>query len=163
VNGFTTHDLIRSELPQVEQAPDLVSVLIGANDVVQGFDAVAYRRALRTIYDFVAGFSLPAGRMLSVAVPDFSVVPSAGDFGNPKTLRARIDAFNLIALEESRARQFHFLDISELSRSGVGRPGWIADDGLHPTDTQYAAWADVIWKEVEVAWTRAVKPLGPVH
>ncbi len=163
VNGFTTRDLIRIELPQVRQTPHLVSVLIGANDVVQGYDAVSYRRELETIYDFVARFRLAVGCVLTVAIPDFSVVPTAGDYGKPETLRARIDAFNQIAVDESQARQFEFVDISDVSRSGMGRSDWIAEDGLHPTDAQYATWADVIWKEVEVAWTGAVKPLGPVH
>jgi lysophospholipase L1-like esterase len=162
VNGFTTRDLIRTELPQVQQAPDLVSVLIGANDVVQGYDAEAYRRALQTIYDFVARFRLPAGSVLTLTVPDFSVVPTAGDFGTPAALRARIDAFNRIAAEASAGHGFHFVDIGEVSRSGIGRSDWIAEDGLHPADAQYAAWADVIWKAVESPWTRAVKPLGPV-
>ncbi len=163
VNGFTTHDLIRVELPPARQTPDLVSVLIGANDVVQGSDAAAYRQALQTIYDFVARFRLAAGRVLTVAIPDFSVVPTAGDYGKPETLRARIDAFNQIAGEESQARRFDFVDISEVSRSGISRSDWTAADGLHPADAQYAAWADVIWRAVEVDWTRAAKPKAPVH
>lgn len=163
VNGFTTRDVIRAEIPQVQRAPHLVSVLIGANDVVQGYDAATYRGALQTIYDFVARLRLPAGRVLTVAIPDFSVVPTAGDYGKPETLRARIDAFNQIAVEESQARQFDFVDISEVSRSGVGRSDWIADDGLHPADAQYAAWAEVIWRAVEADWTRAAKPKAPVH
>ncbi len=157
VNGFTTGDLIRTELPQARQAPHLVSVLIGANDVVQGYDAAAYREALRTIYDFVARFRLAAARVLTVAIPDFSVVPTAGDYGNLATLRARIDAFNLIAAEESQGHGFDFFDISELSRSGIGRSDWIAADGLHPADAQYTAWTDAIWKAVEADWTGAAK------
>ena len=155
VNGFTTRDLIQTELPQARQEPDLVSVLIGANDVVQGYEAAAYRGALQTIYDFVARFRLAAGRVLTVAIPDFSVVPTAGDYGTPAALRARIDAFNQIAAEETHGRGFHFVDISDVSRSGISRSDWIADDGLHPADAQYAAWADVIWKAVKVDWTRA--------
>lgn len=157
VNGFTTHDLIQTELPEARQTPHLVSVLIGANDVVQGYDTAAYRRALQTIYDFVARFRLADGRVLTVAIPDFSVVPTAGDYGTPAALRARIDAFNLIAAEESQGHGFHFVDISELSRSGIGRSDWFAADRLHPADAQYAAWADFIWKAVEADWTGAAK------
>ena len=37
VNGYTTLDLIRDELPYLERIkPDLVSILIGVNDLVQG-------------------------------------------------------------------------------------------------------------------------------
>lgn len=141
----------------------MVSVLIGANDVVQRYDAAAYRGALQTIYDFVGRFRLAAGRVLTVAIPDFSVVPTAGDYGAPAALRARIDAFNQIAAEESHGQGSHFVDISEVSRSGISRSDWIADDGLHPADAQYAAWADAIWSAVEADWTRAAKPKAPVH
>ncbi len=37
VNGYTTTDVIREELPVAQSArPDLVTILIGANDIVQG-------------------------------------------------------------------------------------------------------------------------------
>src|SRR5438270_2181828 len=37
MNGYTTDDLIADELPLVASyGPDLVTVLIGANDIVQG-------------------------------------------------------------------------------------------------------------------------------
>src|SRR3954470_2847965 len=61
VNGFTTDDLIREELPLVGPfAPDLVTVLIGANDIVaalvesRGVAARAeerYRDQLRRIHE----------------------------------------------------------------------------------------------------------------
>ena len=55
VNGYTTLDLIRHELPLVKGLqPDLVSVLIGVNDLVQGRTPEQYRDSLRTIYEEVA-------------------------------------------------------------------------------------------------------------
>jgi lysophospholipase L1-like esterase len=87
VNGFTIRDLIRTELPQVQQAPDLVSVLIGANDVVQGYDAETYRRALQTIYDFVARFRLPAGSVLTSGPrlrSELGSMPSTGSRPKPQ-------------------------------------------------------------------------------
>src|SRR6266446_1764344 len=45
-------------------------------------------------------------------------------------------------------RGFTWIDIGPASTAGVGTPGWIASDRLHPGDTQDAAWAEVIWDAV---------------
>src|SRR5256884_4640465 len=55
VNGYTTLDLVRDELPYLDRLkPDFVSVLIGVNDLDQGRSAERYRDSLVTIYDAVA-------------------------------------------------------------------------------------------------------------
>jgi len=49
VNGYTTDDLIDAELPLVVSfRPTLVTLLIGANDIVQGSSDDRYRRHVRT-------------------------------------------------------------------------------------------------------------------
>jgi lysophospholipase L1-like esterase len=54
VNGYTTDDLIDAELPLVVSfRPTLVTLLIGANDIVQGSSDDRYRRQLRSIHERV--------------------------------------------------------------------------------------------------------------
>jgi lysophospholipase L1-like esterase len=140
VNGFTTVDLIQVELPEIERfRPDLVTILIGANDVVQGVEEAAYRSRISRIYDRVKTLDLPAGRVVVLSIPDFSVVPAAPNFGKPPEIRAR--------------RGFDLVDLSELSRSGATRAGWVSQDGLHPGDLQYEAWSQYIWQQVASRWT----------
>jgi acyl-CoA thioesterase I len=151
VNGFTTLDLIRDELPYLERIkPDLVSVLIGVNDLVQGRPVGSYGESLARIYDAVA--ARPA-RVAAVSIPTWSYVPAAADFGG----RAHVDkltrAFNEVAREEASTRGFTWIDIGAASTSGIGTKGWIASDRLHPGDTQYAAWAEVIWGALAGVWT----------
>ena len=56
VNGFTSRDVIRLELPQLGALrPDLVSLLIGTNDTIQGIVEEAYRGNLEAILDDVVG------------------------------------------------------------------------------------------------------------
>lgn len=154
VNGYTTNDLIRAELPELEQfEPDLVTILIGVNDLVRGADEASYRLRLREIYERVGRRRLPSGRVVAISIPDFSVVPAAANFGSPPELRQRVDAFNLVAREEAGTHGFDYVDLTELSRSGAGRAGWIADDGLHPGDGQYEAWSHYIWQQVAERWT----------
>ncbi len=161
VNGYTTVNLIDRELGYVNRLkPDLVSVLIGVNDIVQGRSERDYRGSLTAIYDAVGGLKLPAGRVVSISIPDWAGVPAARSFGTSDTLRRRTRAFNAIAKEESLRRGFTWVDIAAASLSGTGTPGWIASDNLHPGDAQYAAWADVIWTAVSKPWTAAAVAQG---
>jgi lysophospholipase L1-like esterase len=155
VDGYSSRDLIERELPQVRQAPHLCSILIGANDVVQRVPEDEYRRNLGAIYDFVLRFRLPPGRVAALSIPDFSAAPGASPFGSQEGLLASIQALNSVARQEATRRAFSFVDLTEISRSGAGRPGWLADDALHPSDAQYAAWAGWIWDRLRPIWLAA--------
>jgi len=150
VNGYTTLDLIRNELPLFSRLkPDLVTVLIGVNDLVQGRSLDAYRGSLRMIYAAVE----PA-RVVAVSIPTWSYAPAAADFGGPKHVEKLTGEFNDVAREEATNRRFAWVDIGPVSTSKIGSPGWIASDQLHPGDAQYAAWAEVIWPAVEATARR---------
>jgi lysophospholipase L1-like esterase len=154
VNGYTTTDLIREELPVARRsAPELVSILIGANDVVQGSDDATYRARLTQIYDTVKSLGLRAARVLAVSVPDFSSLPGAAPFGTPSQLRTRIDAINDIARSEAASRGFQYADITAISRESNRGDGWLAGDGLHPGPAQHRAFADHLWEVVGPTWT----------
>jgi lysophospholipase L1-like esterase len=149
VNGFTTLDLIKHELPQIRRVkPDLVTILIGVNDLVRDRSPEDYRASLVEIYDELAKEKALGVRVFAVSIPNWSVVPAAREFGDPERIRDLTDTFNDIAREEAEKRGFGWIDITAASLSGLGTPGWIASDGLHPGDNQYAAWAEVIWHSV---------------
>ena len=144
VNGYTTLDLIRDELPLVERLqPDLVSVLIGVNDLVQGRSPDQYRDSLRTIYDALEGRTVVA-----VSIPTWAYVPAAADFGGRDRVEKLTSVFNNVARAEATRRGFTWIDLGEASTSGIGSEGWIASDQLHPGDAQYAAWAETIWSAI---------------
>jgi lysophospholipase L1-like esterase len=154
VNGYTTTDLIREELPVARSArPDIVTILIGANDVVQGSNDTTYRARLTQIYDAVKQLGPPAGRVAAVSIPDFSPLPGAAPFGSPSHLRARIDAFNNVARKEATTRGFAYVDITEISRESNRSDTWLAGDGLHPGPTQHRAFADYLWEVAGAAWS----------
>jgi lysophospholipase L1-like esterase len=132
--------------------PQLVSVLIGVNDLVQGRSSQQYRDSLRRIYDAVADLALPGGRVAAISIPNWSVVPAARDFGDPAHLRMLTETFNAIAHDEATSRDFVWIDITAVSTSSQGAD-WISSDRLHPGDSQYAAWADVIWEALKTPWT----------
>jgi acyl-CoA thioesterase I len=146
VNGYTTTDLIREELPVARSVrPELVTILIGANDIVQGSDDATYRVRIEQIYEVVLQLGLRPERVLAISVPDFSALPGAASFGSATDLRKRIDAFNAVAQSEAASRGFPYVDITPVSREGDQGDGWLATDGLHPGPAQHQAISDRIW------------------
>ena len=157
VNGFTTVDLLAYELGRLEgSSPDLASVLIGVNDLVQGRTERQYRDSLAQIYEAVTALGVVPGRVAAISIPEWSVVPAARDFGDPARLAALTRAFNAAARAEAVARGFRWVDITGASTQGLGKPDWISSDRLHPGDKQYAAWADAIWAAAGPDWVKSL-------
>lgn len=151
VNGFTTIDLIAKELGYIDDLkPDLVSVLIGVNDLVQGRTLEQYGESLVEIYDAIP----PAARTAAISIPNWSIVPAARDYGDPAHERVLTEKFNDVAQREARTRGFTWIDLTEVSSRPSQAPTWLAADNLHPGDDQYAAWADVIWDVLKDEWIR---------
>jgi lysophospholipase L1-like esterase len=166
VNGYTTADLIREELPVARGLrPEVVTILIGANDAVQGSDDAPYRTRLAEIYDALAPLGVTAKRVLAVSIPDFSALPGAASFGSPGHLQARIDALNGVAQAEALSRGFQYVDITAVSREDNHGDDWLAADDLHPGPAQHRAIADRIWEVAgagwrSVRWDRYSNPAG---
>jgi acyl-CoA thioesterase I len=145
VNGYTSADLITDELPQLDaMRPELVSVLIGVNDVVQGVPDSQYAGNVAVILEELLT-RLPPDRILCVATPDYTVTPSGAAFGDPAQQSDAIVRFNLILREACKQREIRFVpEIFEISQAALGDPSLVADDGLHPSGKQYSLWVDAI-------------------
>ncbi len=149
VNGYTSDDLIRDELPALgELRPDVVTVLIGVNDVVQGVPADTYEANVVTILDTLLG-RLPAGRIVTVAIPDYTVTPSGADFGDPRQQHDGIVANNAVMERLSGERGIAFVDIFDISLRAADDRSLVADDGLHPSGAQYRLWVERLVPVVE--------------
>lgn len=145
VNGYTTADLITDELPQLDALrPEFVSVLIGVNDVVQGVPDSQYAGNLAVILEELLT-RLPPDRILCVATPDYTVTPSGAAFGDPAQQSDGIVRFNAILREACEQRSIRFVpEIFEISQAALEDPTLVADDGLHPSGSQYSLWVEAI-------------------
>jgi acyl-CoA thioesterase I len=149
VNGYTSADLIRDELPALRDLdPGFVSVLIGVNDVVQGVPETTYEANVATILNDILA-RLPAERIVTVAVPDYTVTPAGGDYGDPAQQHAAIERHNGIMARLAAARGIAFVDIVDISLEAAGDRSLVADDGLHPSGRQYGRWVERIQPVVE--------------
>ena len=144
VNGFTSADVIAVELPQLHALrPELVTLLIGVNDVVQGVPEATYRRNVAAILDELVGV-VGARRILVVTTPDYTVTPAGVDYGDPATQSAAVRRNNAINTELALARGIAVVDIYDLSLRAALDRSLVASDGLHPSGAQYALWVDRI-------------------
>lgn len=149
VNGFTTRDLIDLELPALPALrPDLITVLIGVNDVVQGVPADTYRANVVRILDEAVD-RIGADRVIVVTTPDYTVTPSGAAFGDPAQQSAGIRENNAIITEVARGLGIRVVDIHDLSLLAGNDRSLVAADGLHPSGAQYALWVDRIVPSLE--------------
>lgn len=149
VNGYTSADLIRDELPELgDLQPDFVTVLIGVNDVVQGVPSATYRANVAQILGELIK-RLPRERILIVSTPDYTRTPRGADFGNPEQQRAGIATVNSIMADEARARGITFVDIGTIADQAGADPDLVARDQLHPSGEQYRRWVELIAPEVQ--------------
>jgi acyl-CoA thioesterase-1 len=155
VNGFTSRDLIDVEIPQLDGLrPDVLSILIGVNDVVQGVPPETYRANVVRILDDAVE-RVGAARVFVVTTPDYTVTPSGGDFGNPAQQAAGIRANNTIITEVARRLGITVVDIHEISLNAASDRTLVASDGLHPSGRQYALWVERIAPAVTSLLTTA--------
>lgn len=143
MNGYRTDDVIVEQLPLLAAfRPTLLTLLIGANDIVAGSSDDRYRERLSLIHDR-ARADAPDASMYALPQPDWSLSRAGASFGEPTAIAARIERFNAIAREEAERAGATYLDLFPLMREQMRR-GMFAPDGLHPSAEAYAEWAEVL-------------------
>jgi lysophospholipase L1-like esterase len=141
VNGFTTQDVLDREIAAVAPfAPTLITLAIGANDLVHGSSAVTYRAQVGRIFAAITSASVPITSVVALPQPDWSLAPIAAGFGDRRLLAGRIEVFNTVLREEAESRGARYIDIFPLMHSQA-KQGMFASDGLHPTAAAHLAWA----------------------
>ena len=142
--GWTTDELWAAmDAAEPLGAWDFVSLLIGVNNQYRGRGVDDYvgefhrllRRAIALAGDRV-------DRVLVLSIPDWGVTPFAFASGRDReAIAADLDAYNAAARDLCVAHGVAFVDITGISRDRGGTAEMLADDGLHPSATQYARWA----------------------
>lgn len=150
VNGFTSADLIEHQLPRLDGLrPELVSVLVGVNDVIRGVSEAEYAGNVTIILEELL-HRLPPSRILCVATPDYTRTPQGAAYGNPDTVSGAIMRFNEVLANACEQRDITFVgEPFAISRDVTEDPDLVASDGLHPSGAQYARWVDAIQPVVE--------------
>ncbi len=144
VSGATSADVLASQVPQVDRLdPDLVSVQVGVNDVVQKVDAATYRAQMGQLFDALLQ-QVPAEHIFVVTIPDYTLTPQGSNYGDPTRQSARIRTFNQVLEQEAAKRKLAVIDITPVANLVSNDGTLVAADGLHPSAKQYAGWVELI-------------------
>jgi lysophospholipase L1-like esterase len=149
-NGWTSQNLIDYELPQLRiLKPNFVTILIGANDFVQGVNDQTYQKHITYILDELLKILSDSKHIIVITIPDFSVVPVGKEFSQGRDITRGIQSFNQIMIQEAQLRGIKTVDLYPLSQTMGKDSSLIAQDGLHPSAIEYAKWADLIKKSFQ--------------
>jgi acyl-CoA thioesterase I len=161
-DGATSADVIAHQLPGIDtHRSELVTLLIGVNDVVQGVSDSEYAANVALILDQLAT-RLEPRRIVGVAIPDYTVTPRGADYGDPLQQSDAIVRCNAILREACEQRGARFVpEIFELSRAASSRRGLLAPDRLHPSARQYRLWVEAIEPVVREVLAAPVAPAEP--
>ena len=144
VTGWTTDELARGmDEARLQPGHDLVTLQIGVNNQYRGRPLAEYATQFDELLSrAVALAGDEASRVVVVSIPDWGVTRFARENGHDAArIATELDAFNACARELADARGAGFVDITGLSRQ---YPTLVAQDGLHPSAAQYAAWIEEI-------------------
>lgn len=149
-SGWTSQQALDAELPLFEAArPQVATLLIGVNDLVQGVPPAMIRANVRELLTRMIATVGGAGRVVVVTVPDFSVKPAGRSFGDPAAISRALRRLNALITAEAERRHVAVADIFAVSR----RPTDPSPDGLHPSARELEAWTDAIEPVARRAWS----------
>lgn len=129
IPGAEADDVIDRELPVATNVgPELVTIWLGANDVVAGRDPNDFGL---NISDILAELRRDTGASIFIAtVPDLTRLPRYSSNPDPDVTRDRIQLFN----EKIRAAAAQF-DATIVDLSAVAfDESEVSEDGFHPSD-----------------------------
>lgn len=145
VTGYTTLDLIKYELPLIEQYhPDFITVQIGVNDYFRWVTLSEFRTRFEYILKEIRRIA-PDAQILIVDIPDYGMTPTGKRTGDPTTIQKGIIQYHQAIRELAKPYSISVVDVLSVSLLVSGDPSLVASDGLHPSGKQYALWVDAIF------------------
>lgn len=144
-----TDDVLRRQLADLPKLnPDLVTLGVGANDLINGVGAEDFARNYAAI---VARLKTETGaRVVLMNVPDLSLAPAVPAYMRAQA-RRHIADFNRIIAQIAERSGLTLVDLFASSESFSSHADFFSGDGLHPSDAGYEFWAELLLPHVNDA------------
>lgn len=136
IPGAKVDEMNDIELPLAKVAdPDVVTVLAGPNDLIQGESVEGFEADLGELLEGLAD----EGAVVAVAnLPDLTQLPKFIDDPDPDVTQARVAAYNGAIRRQAARTGAALVDISGIPVNGF----LVSDDGFHPSDEGHRVLAD---------------------
>ena len=141
--GWTTDELataIREH--NINETFSVVSLLIGVNNQYRGRSVENYGEEFLSLLNQAMFFAdNQPNRVFVLSIPDWGVTPFAADRDKAK-IAVEIDAYNDACRGITEMLHCNYIEITESTRHNGHNPDFLAPDLLHPSNMEYAIWAN---------------------
>jgi len=147
--GWTTDELDAAIDEADPKGPfDFVSLLIGVNNQYRGRSVSEYKVQFDHLLQRAIGFSgNKIAHVKVLSIPDWGITPYAAG-RDPEPIAKAIDDYNAAAKTICDRHGVVYIDITTDQRNHGAGPGWLAEDGLHPSGKEYGYWAKKLAEEI---------------
>lgn len=148
--GATAAQVLQSQVPRLGDAgPTVVTLGIGANDVLAGVDEEQFAEDYERIVTQIVRAGPPV--IVVMTIPDIDSAPAMRT-SERSDIAARVESLNR-RIRDIASR--HGLLLVDLHNAGtkeeLSRPELFSPDGFHPSDRGYALWAEAVWNTLAPA------------
>ena len=146
-SGATTEDLIRDLLtPAIAEQPDIVTLLIGVNDIHDRIDKDVFKNNYRLILDRLTKET--QAKIYIISIPYIGantlILPPHNIYFGQKT-----DEFNKVIAELADSYKVNYIDLISPTRETFKKNGkHYSADQFHPSAKGYALWAKIIYDSI---------------
>jgi lysophospholipase L1-like esterase len=170
IPAITAHDALTLELPiALDSHPDLITIWLGVNDIIDNVSASSYASDLNTLLTRLRANS-PHARIAIANIPDLTLLPGITNAfqqslskqiqADPQALNQQIQAFeqqlpqqvqayNTIITSNAQQHQAILIDLTQQNYNLQTHPEYISDDGLHPNDIGYQQLAKLFYQALK--------------
>ena len=147
--GWTTTDLINAiQVNPPQHVYSFVTLLIGVNNQYQGRTIDQYKNEFTILLNSAIKFAdNRKNNVYVLSIPDYSVTAFASKMDTQKIAK-ELQLFNELNKTIALEAGVNYIDITGISRSAVSDQFLIAEDGLHPSATQYKKWANLLAERI---------------
>lgn len=144
--GWTTSRLINAINDEnLSKDYDLITLLIGVNNQFQGLSFSIFEREFNQLINkSVALTKDDKSNIIVISIPDYSFTPYGSNFASTKNVSAQIDNYNAFIQSYCDSNNLDFVNITDLSRTGLTNTSIVAADGLHLSALAYNRVANLL-------------------
>lgn len=144
-----TGDVLQAQLTDIQKIkPDLITLCVGANDLINNVKAEDFARNYEAILTQIK--TKTSARVIVMNIPDLSLAPAVPTYMRADA-RQHIVAFNRLIAEVAARQDMRLVDLFTRSESFASHTEFFSKDGLHPSDEGYEFWAELLLPHVHSA------------
>jgi lysophospholipase L1-like esterase len=149
VPSATAVEVALRQVPEaIYLAPQLVTVTVGPNDVLDEVPIETFERNVQFILERLRQET----RALIVVnlIPDFVRTPKFRVAPNATAMAEQIRRFNEVLVRQAGEQGAVLVDLYGPSQAALpAHPHVVSADGYHPSDAGYELWAQLMWGAIE--------------